>query len=349
MLYSSLTKIDKENWPVEVVDDFYATLFSNHPEAQELFPVDDMDTHKRKIVQFFAFVLQNLEGLDLLYGEFFKMGKRHVSYSTPIEYYPVVKDHLVGSFNRILVGEKYEEQRNDWKDLVSLIVDHMKEGALEVAPSESTKEENMNENEEPQLGPEESTMETSSAEESSTQEPILEEDSGIDSSPKMSSPSEESSVQEPLLEEDSGVDSSLDASTSSEEVVSEESSTQEPLVEEDPAAVPSPEMNTEETTIEASSEEENVTETSEQGDNSMSEQDNVLSFSGNAPEPEQDKVESSSSSSTLELPEEVISKIREEVRSQIKDLIQKEFDKVLNEEFSSLKEMSVEEFLKKAS
>lgn len=112
----------------ELVDRFYAKLFSENRPVRKLFP-DDMTGQKKKLLASLIFVVQNLRKPDRMVGPLHEMGSRHVGYGTQAEHYPVVRDTLVAVMGEI-AGDAWNDQLTaDWTAALNVVAGIMLEGA----------------------------------------------------------------------------------------------------------------------------------------------------------------------------------------------------------------------------
>ncbi len=120
----------------ELVDRFYAHLFSKHPAIRPMFP-DDMREQKKKLLASLVLVIENIRNTEKLAQPLKDMGRRHVGYGTQPEHYSVVRDTLV-SVMADMAGEAWNDQLStDWNDALDFVASVMLEGAQETAPAGS--------------------------------------------------------------------------------------------------------------------------------------------------------------------------------------------------------------------
>jgi hemoglobin-like flavoprotein len=111
----------------ELVDRFYAHLFSRHPEVRPLFP-QDMAGQKQKLLASLVLVVQNLRRPEKLRQPLLEMGGRHAGYRVTPEQYPVVRDTLVTVMSE-MAGPAWNSQlTQDWKAAVDFVASVMIEG-----------------------------------------------------------------------------------------------------------------------------------------------------------------------------------------------------------------------------
>ena len=118
----------------ELVDRFYAHLFSKHPALRPMFP-SDMGEQKRKLLASLVLVIENIRDAGKLEQPLHDMGERHVAYGTAPEHYPVVRDTLV-SVMAEMAGEAWNDQlTQDWNGALDFVSSVMLEGAKNAAPA----------------------------------------------------------------------------------------------------------------------------------------------------------------------------------------------------------------------
>lgn len=112
----------------ELVDRFYAHLFSKHPAVRLMFPAD-MSEQKKKLLASLALVMENIRNAQKLEEPLHDKGRRHVGYGTNSEHYPVFRDTLV-SVMADMAGEAWNDQLStDWNQALDFVSSVMLEGA----------------------------------------------------------------------------------------------------------------------------------------------------------------------------------------------------------------------------
>ena len=112
----------------ELVDRFYAHLFSRHPAVRPMFP-DDMHEQKKKLLASLVLVIENIRAVEKLEKPLADMGRRHVGYGTKPEHYPAVRDTLV-SVMADMAGDTWNDQlTDDWSTALDFVAGAMLEGA----------------------------------------------------------------------------------------------------------------------------------------------------------------------------------------------------------------------------
>ena len=112
----------------ELVDRFYAHLFSKHPAVRPMFPAD-MAEQKKKLLASLALVMENIRDAENLEQPLHDMGRRHVGYGTEPDHYPVFRDTLV-SVMADMAGDAWDDQLSSgWNQALDFVASVMLEGA----------------------------------------------------------------------------------------------------------------------------------------------------------------------------------------------------------------------------
>ncbi len=118
----------------ELVDRFFAQLFSRHSALRPMFP-RDMSEPKKMLLSSLTLVMGNLRDTGQLEQPLQDLGARHVGYGAAPEHYPVVRDTLV-SVMAEMAGEAWSDQlTQDWNSALDFIASVMLEGAKYAAPA----------------------------------------------------------------------------------------------------------------------------------------------------------------------------------------------------------------------
>ena len=118
----------------ELVDRFYAHLFSKHPALRPMFP-SDMSAQKKKLLASLVLVIENIRDAGKLEQPLQDMGLRHVGYGAAAEHYPLVRDTLV-SVMADMAGDACNDQlTQDWNDALDFVASVMLEGAKNAVPA----------------------------------------------------------------------------------------------------------------------------------------------------------------------------------------------------------------------
>lgn len=111
----------------ELVDRFFAALFSKAPQVRALFP-RDMYEPKEKLLSGVLFVVKNIRKPDALRGPLVELGRRHAGYGAQPEHYPLVRDTLVEVIAEMAGDAWTEELTSDWKSALNCVAAVMLEG-----------------------------------------------------------------------------------------------------------------------------------------------------------------------------------------------------------------------------
>lgn len=111
----------------ELVDHFYAHLFSKNPSLRPLFP-RDMSSQKQKLLASIVLVINNLRKPESLRHPLVDLGRRHVAYQTKPDHYPVVRDTLVGVMKDMAGAAWNQQLTDDWTSALNVVASIMLEG-----------------------------------------------------------------------------------------------------------------------------------------------------------------------------------------------------------------------------
>ncbi len=111
----------------ELVDRFYALLFSRFPAVRPLFP-QQMQAQKDKLLASIGLVVKSLRNPDGLKQTLLGLGARHAQYGTQEAHYPAVRDTLLDVMSE-MAGNLWTTQLNqDWTDALNWVANVMIEG-----------------------------------------------------------------------------------------------------------------------------------------------------------------------------------------------------------------------------
>ena len=116
---------------------FYANLFIIYPETKPLFANTDMEAQSQKLVESLILVVLNLRKPDILTQTLRNLGTRHIEYGALPEYYPLVGNALLTTFEQYLRSDWTPQVKQAWVDAYNLISQIMLEGA-NYSPSDIT-------------------------------------------------------------------------------------------------------------------------------------------------------------------------------------------------------------------
>ena len=112
----------------ELMDRFYAHLFSEHPHLRPMFP-KNMAEQKQMQLASLMLVVKHLATPERLRSPLLELGCRHVEYGAKTEHDPIVRDTLVAVIGE-MAGEAWSPQlESDWKGAIDFVASIMIEGA----------------------------------------------------------------------------------------------------------------------------------------------------------------------------------------------------------------------------
>ena len=112
----------------DMVAGFYDRVFAAAPEVRPLFQ-RDMTVQRQHLAATLALLVRNLPFQDLLDEPVMDLGAQHVIWGVRPEYYPVVRDALLGSIGQSLGQHWTEQLQADWKSLLDHVITTMLKGA----------------------------------------------------------------------------------------------------------------------------------------------------------------------------------------------------------------------------
>jgi hemoglobin-like flavoprotein len=116
----------------ELMDVFYARLFTAAPAVKPLFAATDLKKQKTMLLGTLVLLRKSLRDLDAIVPKLRELGARHVAYGARPEHYPVVGDVLIASMEEI-AGEAWRaEYGRAWGEAFAIVAGAMIEGAESV-------------------------------------------------------------------------------------------------------------------------------------------------------------------------------------------------------------------------
>ena len=112
----------------ELMDEFYARLFTAAPSVRPLFP-SDMKAQKTMLLSALVLLRKSLRNLDGIVPTLHALGARHVAYGAKPEHYPVVGSALIASMAAIAGPEWKPEYESAWGAAFGVVAGAMIEGA----------------------------------------------------------------------------------------------------------------------------------------------------------------------------------------------------------------------------
>ncbi|AFZ44970.1 globin [Halothece sp. PCC 7418] len=107
---------------------FYQNLFSLYPETQPLFAHVDMAKQQQMLISALNLVVKNLRKPNLFKQTLKGLGSRHVRYGALPEYYPLLKEALLKTFQDYLQDRWTAETRQAWTEAFDAITKLMLDG-----------------------------------------------------------------------------------------------------------------------------------------------------------------------------------------------------------------------------
>ncbi len=127
----------------EFVQSFYDNLFKDFPAAEELFANAELGMQGMKLLDALEFVVGHLRKPKELSDYLKKLGKRHVSYGTVADHYPMVAQALLKTLEEYAGDAWTDELKDAWVGAWGVISETMLEGAKDAKPKTEKKEKKM--------------------------------------------------------------------------------------------------------------------------------------------------------------------------------------------------------------
>jgi hemoglobin-like flavoprotein len=113
----------------ELMDVFYARLFTAVPTVRPLFPATDMQRQKTMLLATLVLLRKSLRNLEAIVPKLRDLGARHVAYGAQPEHYPVVGEILIASMAEIADSRWAPEYTQAWSEAYAIVAGAMLEGA----------------------------------------------------------------------------------------------------------------------------------------------------------------------------------------------------------------------------
>jgi nitric oxide dioxygenase len=113
----------------ELMDDFYARLFTVAPAVQPLFAGGDLKKQKAMLLGTLVLLRKSLRDLDAIVPKLRDLGARHVAYGALPEHYPVVGEVLIASMAKVAGPAWTDEYEAAWSEAFGVVAGAMIEGA----------------------------------------------------------------------------------------------------------------------------------------------------------------------------------------------------------------------------
>jgi hemoglobin-like flavoprotein len=115
----------------ELMDIFYARLFTAAPAVKPLFAGTDLRRQKGMLLSALVLLRNSLRDLDAIVPALRRLGARHVAYGARPEHYPVVGEVLIASMAQVAGGAWRPEHERAWVTAFTLVAGVMSEGAAD--------------------------------------------------------------------------------------------------------------------------------------------------------------------------------------------------------------------------
>ena len=117
----------------ELMDRFYARLFTAAPAVAPLFASTDLRRQKQKLLAALVLLRRSLRDLDAVVPKLRAMGARHVGYGARPEHYPVVGTVLIDSMAEVAGDSWRPDYGRAWAAAFDIVAGAMLAGAAEAA------------------------------------------------------------------------------------------------------------------------------------------------------------------------------------------------------------------------
>lgn len=112
----------------ELMDRFFATLFTEHRAVRSMFP-RDMSRLKEKLIASLMSMMKNLRTPEKMHHPLLDLGQRHVEFGVEQEQYVVFRDTLIATMGEV-TGDAWDEQwSSDWTSMLDFVWSVMLQGA----------------------------------------------------------------------------------------------------------------------------------------------------------------------------------------------------------------------------
>lgn len=113
----------------ELMDVFYARLFSVAPSVKPLFAGTDLKRQKAMLLAALVLLRRSLRDLDSVTPALRELGARHVRYGALPEHYPVVGEVLIFSMAQVAGDAWSADYEAAWTEAFTLVAGAMLDGA----------------------------------------------------------------------------------------------------------------------------------------------------------------------------------------------------------------------------
>ena len=115
----------------ELMDIFYARLFTAAPAVKPLFAGTDLRRQKGMLLSALVLLRNSLRDLDAIVPALRQLGARHVAYGARPEHYPVVGEVLIASMAQVAGRAWRPEHERAWGAAFTVVAAAMCEGAAD--------------------------------------------------------------------------------------------------------------------------------------------------------------------------------------------------------------------------
>jgi methyl-accepting chemotaxis protein len=119
----------------ELVETFYARLFTAAPAVEPLFAGTDMRRQRSMLLATLVLLRKSLRNLGALIPKLHELGRRHADYGARPEHYAVVADVLIASMAELAGPAWRPEYARAWSAALELVAGAMLEGVSRSALS----------------------------------------------------------------------------------------------------------------------------------------------------------------------------------------------------------------------
>jgi hemoglobin-like flavoprotein len=113
----------------QLMDTFYARLFTAAPAVRPLFAGTDLRRQKAMLLGTLVLLRKSLRNLDAVVPKLRDLGARHVAYGAVPEHYPVVGQVLIDAMAEIAGDAWQPEYGRAWAAAFDLVAGAMLDGA----------------------------------------------------------------------------------------------------------------------------------------------------------------------------------------------------------------------------
>jgi hemoglobin-like flavoprotein len=113
----------------ELVDTFYARLFTTAPAVKPLFAGTDLEQQKKMLLATLVLLRKSLRDLGAVVPKLRELGRKHVAYGARPEHDPVVGEVLIASMADVAGDAWKPEHQRAWAAAIAVVAGAMLEGA----------------------------------------------------------------------------------------------------------------------------------------------------------------------------------------------------------------------------